>query len=110
MKIHLNLRQLYASLLLLILISGCTPLTTLRQHPDFETNRAAIERVAVLPPTVKVERVMFSGDSETIDDKQDSYPGTLTTQANNTLNKHGYAVSKVSLIAGTDRSRSGVSN
>ncbi len=53
----------------------------------------------VLPPTVKVERVMFSGDNETLEDKEASFPADLTALASSILNDHGFATSKVDLAA-----------
>jgi hypothetical protein len=90
--------RLAAALFLLGLLSACTPPTALRQHPDFDARCKQIGRVAVLPPAVSVERVMFSGGNETMEDKQDAYPASLTTSAIGALHRLGYATSKVNLI------------
>lgn len=46
----------------LVMLAGCT--TTVRQHPEFETRRGEIRRVAVLPTEVTVVRDVLKGQDE----------------------------------------------
>jgi len=85
-------------LALLALLFGCTPSTALRQHPEFDESRKHIERIVVLPPIVNVERIMFSGDNETLDSQEESFPLSLTAQARTILHTHGYLTCDVELI------------
>lgn len=93
--------KIFQRVFVLILLGStiaCTPPTALRQHPDFDESRKMIERVVVLPPDVNVERIMFTGENETLDSEEGSYPITLASKAQEILHNNGYATCKVDLL------------
>jgi hypothetical protein len=81
-----------AGLLLLVLLQGCSSMTSERQHPEFDTNRKYIERVAIMPPSVSIQLITFTGENEHLKDKEKNAREFLDQRARNILKQRGYGV------------------
>lgn len=96
---HSSAKQRIAAIaIVLAALTACTPMTALRQHPEFDVARNTIERVAILPPVASVEKIMFAGDNETLHENEKKYPKSLANQARTKLRSRGYATSLVDLV------------
>lgn len=80
-----------AGLLFLALLQGCS-YTSERQHPDFDSSRKFIERVAILPPSVSIQLKTFTGEDEHLVEKEQAVREYLDKQARSVLSKNGYHV------------------
>ena len=76
-------------------LSGCV--TTTRMNPAFPARRAAIKRVAVVPPDVTIVRLTFKGDNalarEEVDRAAARLPGLIAAE----LRGHGFEVKEAGL-------------
>jgi hypothetical protein len=100
----MNLRlMLPCAGLLLVLLQGCS-YTSERQHPEFDTSRPFIERVAILPASVSIQLKTFTGEDEHLEDQEETVRQYLDKQARSVLKKNGYGVCDVHFeeLAATD--------
>jgi len=56
------------------LASGCASQSPVRQHPELADAARRIKTVAILPPDVAHERVVFSGDNERLTERERCWP------------------------------------
>jgi hypothetical protein len=81
-----------AFLLIVSLVSGCTTMTPIRQHPDFASAARKVRTVAILPPDVEYLRIVFNGDNERQTDKEQTITQELQESLETTLKKKQYTV------------------
>jgi len=76
-------------------LSGCV--TTTRMNPAFPARRAAIKRVAVVPPDVTIVRLTFKGDNALARDEVDRAAARLPGLIAAELRGHGFEVKEAGL-------------
>lgn len=74
MKIKFRLISL---LVLVLTISGCATHTTVRQHQDFIDTARNINSVVIIPPTIYIEKIVFSGENEQLSEMEASMKESL---------------------------------
>jgi hypothetical protein len=78
----------------LILTWGCatTPMTTAREHPDIGAALLEIQRVAVAPPVVKIERIAFSGENVRLTAQEAQIAAEIEAATAAALTRQGFDV------------------
>jgi hypothetical protein len=68
-------------------LSGCG---TIRKHPTFEKRSAEVAAVAVMPPDVLLQRIVFKGDNEVLYKESDAAKRVLSDALRGEFAKRGY--------------------
>lgn len=74
----------------LVVLSACT--TTIRQHEDFATRRARIQRVAIVPPQVEATLIVFKGTNESLPEEIAKVSASLPELLRQNLAARGFTV------------------
>lgn len=72
-----------------VILTGCAPVTSVRQHSNLQQEAERIKTVIVLPPDVTIELLAFTGENKKLTDKQDVISKQLTTDAQRILKDRG---------------------
>lgn len=78
--------------LCLAFLTGCSMMTTTREHPALEEELRRIERVVVAPPSVELQQLNFSGNYERLKNKEDLIGNHMMGLAYQELIDGGYEV------------------
>ena len=83
-------------ILSLVLVCGCASMlpTTVRQHPSFAKNVIRPTSLAVLPPEVVVEHLVFDGNHHRLPEKEKAITKTIIAELPNILTEKEYLVER----------------
>ena len=80
------------TILSIAIITGCANYTSVREHSEFSSAAKDIESVIVVPPQVHVELKVFTGENESLIDKERYIKRNLVDIAQNKLRNEGLKV------------------
>jgi hypothetical protein len=85
------------SSVLCVLLTACAAQTTVRQHADFATRRAAIQSVAVLPPDISAVLLVFKGDNQPLTAEVEKVSRDLPVSLKQELTIRGLTATSIDL-------------
>lgn len=78
------------ALVLVVMLSGCGTMTSVRQHPDFVTGKRKINVIAILPVDTEYRHLVFTGENERDPEREKSISTELESDLVSALQGRGY--------------------
>lgn len=83
--------KLFVAALLMTLVSACST-TAVREHLKMAAELGKIHNVVIIPPSVTIEKIMFTGENERMTDQKATLAPKIMDLGRDLLAKHGYTV------------------
>lgn len=80
------------ALLAMAFLSGCATYTTVREHPQLESQLSRIDSVVITPAMVTIQQINFTGNNERLTELEASIQGQLYEIAKTQLTEQGYRI------------------